>query len=239
MMMTVYAIIPARGGSQGVPRKNLRIIAGAPLIAHILRAAHASTEIDHVFVSTEDDAISETALSEGAWVIRHPPSLSTNSRVSFGVVRYMVRQWRSTGLPDILVVLRATAPLTLAEDIDAAIQRLRKTSRADSVVGVVETLAHPYRVYKINSKNRLVPFWPGHTEKQYPRRRQTFQTVYMRTAGLYVIRPQVILGGSLWGNVVLPHIMPRERAVNINDEFDFKVAEMLLQERKQNSKDGS
>jgi N-acylneuraminate cytidylyltransferase len=76
----------------------------------------------------------------------------------------------------------------------------------------------------------LVPFDRLHAEERYPRRRQTFSKVYVRTAGLYVTRPEIVLGGSLWGDTILPHLVPRERAVNINDEFDFKVAEMLLKE---------
>lgn len=229
--MTVYAIIPARGGSQGLPGKNVRMIAGAPLIAHILRTARTSTEIFRVFVSTENDMIAEVACAEGAEVIRHSPVLSTGARESFGVVKHAVREWTRVCPPEILVMLRATAPLTSSEDIDSAVRLLRDNPQADSVVGVTETFVHPKRVYKISKRGRLVPFDPVHTEQRYPRRRQTFPKVYVRTAGLYVTQPRVVLAGSLWGNVVLPYVIPRERSVNINDELDLKVAEMLLLER--------
>lgn len=229
--MTTFAIIPARGGSVGVPRKNLRIIAGIPLIAHILRAAKASSETDMVFVSTEDDEIAHVAHAEGAAVIRHPTHLSEGSRASFGVIKHAVRQWKKAGLPDMLVMLRATTPLTTSADIDGAIRVLRSHPQADSVVGVSETRVHPHRVYRIDKKGRLIPFDRLHAEQRYPRRRQTFSEAYVRTAGLYVTRPDIVLGGSLWGDVVLPHLVPRERAVNINDELDFRIAEMLLKER--------
>lgn len=230
--IVVYAVIPARGGSKDIPRKNLRLCAGKPLITYIIATALRAPILNKVFVSTEDNGIASIAASAGATVIRHPARLSVDRATSFGVVRYAVRYWREEGeQPDIVVILRPTAPLCAVQDIQSAAELLMASLNADSVTAVTEAQVHPYRVCRINRYGQLKQFDERSPETRYPKRRQTFGKVYVRTGGLYISRRKIIESGRLWGERNLPYVMPRERAMNINDELDFHIAEMLLQRR--------
>jgi CMP-N-acetylneuraminic acid synthetase len=226
----VYGVIPARGGSTGVSKKNLRPLGGVPLIAHIIKSALDADQLDKVFVSTEDHEIADVAERLGVAVIRHDPALSGNTSPSFFVIQNAVKHFDSMGEePDIVVTLHATSPLCPSEYIDKAVAALVANTEADSAISVVRAQVHPYKVLKVNAAGFLEYFDSNTTEGGYPQRRQTFEDVYVRNAAIYAVRRNVIKEGSMWGPRAIPIIMPKEVSVNINEEIDFVLAEALLE----------
>jgi len=225
----IFGVIPTKGTSTGLPGKNMRVMAGYPMIHYMLKSALSAIVFDDVWVSTENDEIEEYCSNQGAKVFRHDPSLSSEKSPTFGVISNILNHWKKEGKqPDIVVTMRATSPLCLSSDIEQAIEMLIN-STADSVIAVVRSDIHPYRVLTINESDFLIHhFDPNSPEKDYPLRRQELGPVYIRTGAIYATRREVIEGGSLWGTKALPYIMPKERAVNVNDEIDFFLAEKLL-----------
>src|SRR5688572_5488542 len=116
------AVVPARGGSKGVLRKNLRLLGGLPLVVHTLRAALAARRLDHVVLSTEDDEIAEVGLGAGVTVIRRPPELATDHVQNTDVVRHALQETGATF--ERLVLLQPTSPLRAGSDIDACLDLL-------------------------------------------------------------------------------------------------------------------
>ena len=224
----VCGLVPARGGSQGLPGKNLKLLHGKPLIAYIIRAALAAKVLDAVYVSTDSEEIAGVAQRYGARAIIHPAKLSTSTAPTFGVVQNAVKVFRKEGqCPDVVVVMRATSPLCSPTDIDQAVRLLLKRPKADSVISVVKSDVHPYRVLRINRKGELEHFDKRSTEKNFPQRRQSLSDVYIRNGAIYATRTHIIEKGSLWGKHGLPFVMPKERSVNVNDAVDFLFAEAL------------
>lgn len=227
----IIGIVPARGGSRGIPNKNLRALGGKPLIDHIISAALATKMLDKVYISTDSDEIAERGRILGAETIVHPHELSTDTAMTFGVIKNAVAHFKRDGLvPTIIVTMRATSPLCLPTDIDAAIRLLLGQPDADAVIAVTQSPIHPYRILRINEAGELV-YFGSTTETLYPQQRQSFENVYIRTGAVYASRIATIEAGGLWGEKNLPYIMPAERSVNINTEIDFILAEALLAKR--------
>lgn len=225
----IFGVIPARGGSSGLPGKNIKLLNGHPLITYIIRAALGSHLIDRLFVSTEDDSIESIAVDNGSEVIKHAPALSSDSASTFGVISHAASYFNEySSPPDIIVTMRATSPLCKSDDITRAIELLLTTPKTDSVVSVVRSDVHPYRVLRIDDDNMLERFDERSPEAYFPMQRQSFEAVYVRNGAIYATKSSVIKSGSLWGRNIMPYIMPKERSININDEVDFRIAEMLL-----------
>lgn len=232
----VVAIIPARGGSKGVPKKNLRKLAGNPLLWYAVNCAHNATRVQTTIVSTEDPEIADYAISIGAQVFRHPPELSGDGAPTFPVIKWALGRLRESRVqPSLCVVLRATTPLRAPKDVDQCLEMFDCNPCADSVVSVKLAIGvHPIRLKRIHKDGRLVDgFEP---EGNFPRRRQELEPLYLRNGGVYAARCSVIDGGGLWGSHCLGYVMPEERSININTEFDFKIAEILIGSLKQESK---
>jgi len=227
---TVFGVIPAKRGSAGLPGKNMKLMAGHPMIHYILASALKATTLDQVWVSTESDQIHKYCSEAGAQVFRHDPSLSGAESPTFGVISSILSHWeRLNKAPDIVVTMRATSPLCTLDDIDRAVQMLLN-SKADSVIAVVKSDVHPHRILSIDANGFLQHADPNSPERHSPIRRQELSPVYIRTGAIYATRREVIKNGSLWGARALPCIMPKRRATNVNDEIDFFLAEKLLLE---------
>jgi N-acylneuraminate cytidylyltransferase len=134
----ILGVIPARGGSKGIPRKNLRLVAGEPLLGHIVREACRSLRLTRLAVSTDDDEIASVARRYGAEVILRPAEISGDTATSESALLHALEHLRATEQyePDLLVFLQCTSPLTLAEDIDGTIDVLLATG-ADTALAVV------------------------------------------------------------------------------------------------------
>jgi CMP-N,N'-diacetyllegionaminic acid synthase len=231
----IAAIIPARGHSVAVPRKNLRLLDGKPLLSYAIESARAASVLDLLVVSTGDDEIAAYATARGVQILRHPMDLSTDTAPTFPVIQWDLRELRRRRIdPEICVVLRATSPLRTGQDIDAAVRLLTEAPFADSVVSVGPAIGiHPLRLKRILGDGRLQDaFTP---EGAYPVRRQTLEQLYVRNGAIYAAKASVIDGGGLWGPHCLAYLMPEDRSININTELQFKVAELLIRQQRSNT----
>lgn len=232
--MNVLGIVPARGGSRTVPRKNLALVAGRPLLAYTCDAAGESRRLTRTILSTDDDEIAACGRSCGIEVpFMRPRELATDEASSLDVVRHALdelsRQERYE--PDIIVLLQPTSPLRRASHIDDAVDRLVQ-SGADSVVSVVRVphQFNPVSVLRLDG-DRVQPFFPDLGTVIL--RRQDKPDAYARNgAAIYAVRRETIAGGSLFGADCRALIMTPEESIDIDDRLDLLVAEALLQHRR-------
>lgn len=228
--MAVIATICARGGSTGVPRKNVRIIGGKPLIEHTIEHAKACSFIDHVFVSTDDDEIAEIARRAGATVpYKRPAHLATQHAAKLPVIEHLVETVEDSGIRvDKIVDLDPTSPLREPNDVEVAYQLL--DDETDVVITGYEAEKNPYfNMVEIREDGitRLSK------EPQKPIvARQLAPKVYSMNGSVYVWHRHTLALG-LWNGRSRLHIMPHERSIDIDTEIDFKLASLILGQIKQ------
>lgn len=228
----ILAIIPARGGSKGVPRKNIRPVAGKPLIAYTIETALACKDLFHrIIVSTDDDEISAIAQDYGAEVpFRRPAELSGDKVPTLPVLQHAARtiEVADQVTLDWIFLLQPTNPFRTPDDIAAAIA-LAEAGDCDSVISVVQVFAvHPILMKRIEN-NQLLPFCIE--EKEGTRRQDYDPPAYMRNGAIYLTRRDVLLNdNSIWGQRIKPLVMPEERSVSVDSELDLKLVEYLLNE---------
>ena len=229
--LNIIALIPVRRGSAGVSNKNMRLIAGVPLLAYTIAAARNSELISRIIVSADDENTASFVRSEGVEAVLHPPELSQDNAPAIGVILWNYRRLiAAQSRIDMFVVLRATTPLRTSTDIKSAVSLLFRNPQADSVVSVVAVPGiHPVRMKRILDNGMLVDAFEG--EGYSPRPRQTLEQLYIRNGGIYIGRPEVLDQEHLWGDHCLGYVMPQERSLNINTPFDFAVAELLIKNR--------
>jgi len=225
---TVLALIPARGGSKGVPRKNIREIGGKPLIAWSIEAAKASRYIDRVVLSSDDQAIIDVAKAWGCDVpFVRPPELATDKADSMQVVRHAIAT-----LPEhynYLVLLQPTSPMRNAEDIDAAIERCAQRGVV-ACVSVCEPDKSPYWMIKVDRDGFAQPLFPA---EQIPDRRQDALPVAAFNGAVYVARTEHLAGGgAFYADRTVAYSMPKERSFDIDTELDIKIVNFLLNQDK-------
>jgi CMP-N,N'-diacetyllegionaminic acid synthase len=216
----VVALIPARGGSKGIPRKNLAPVGGRPLLAWTTDAALGSRVVTLTVVTTEDDEIANVARSLGAEVLARPPELAADETPMQPVIVHAVEE---LGTPDVLVLLQPTSPLRRAEHVDEAVELLLATG-ADSVVSVVE-VPHRYRPGSLMALDgeRLVRLADDHATT-----RQEKPLVYARNGpAVLVLRPDRI-GTDLYGGDCRPYVMGARESLDVDEPFDLELAELLL-----------
>lgn len=222
--MAVLALIPARGGSKGIPRKNIRLIAGKPLIAWTIEAARAAAGIDAVVVSTEDAEIAAVAREWGAEVpFMRPTALSADETPGIDPVLHAIDM-----LPgyDSVLLLQATSPMRGSSDIEG-ILALAEASGAPSVVSVCEPEDHPGWMYRLDDAARLEPLLPVPAAV----RRQDLPPVYALNGAMYFARTDwLIATRSFLADDTRGYPMPADRSVDIDTPLDWRVAEMLLRE---------
>ena len=226
----ILGIIPARGGSKGVPEKNNRLLNKLPLITYTIRAAKKSDYIDRLIVSTDSEKIAVIARQESADVpFLRPTEFATDTAKAIDVLKHAVQYMEKLDARTypLIVYLEPPAPLRITDDVDAAIELFAREN-PDSVVSVNEANQfHPILMKKIE-KNRLKPIWKDEPEG-VPR--QLYDpTAYMRNGAVYVFRRENILSGKLYGTDIVPYIMPLERSVCIDDLMDWYVAEAWIRD---------
>lgn len=234
MKNEVLGIIPARGGSKSIPRKNLAPLAGRPLIAHTFEAAKASSRITRIIVSTDDAEIAAFAASQGVEVpFLRPPELATDQAPILPVLKHLLGELgsRENYRPVAVVLLQPTSPLRAPGRIDAAIDLLF-ASGSDSVVSVVEAphQFNPLSVLRMEA-GMLTPFLPG--EGARIMRRQDKPRVFARNGpSILVSAVRTLLEkDSLYGERCAALEMPPEESIDIDAPFDLELAEFFLRKR--------
>jgi len=223
--MGVLGIIPARGGSKGVPRKNIRLLCGKPLLAYSVEQALKAKRLDRLIVSTEDDEIAEVARLCGAEVLMRSASLAQDETPMLPVIEDLLTRLDEAGTSfDIVTVLQPTCPFRSEDDIDASIECLR-SGTADAVIGVYRVYSeHPAIMYRMGAE-WLEPLHPELNGLN----RQDLPVVYKRNGAIYTIRRDAFeKEHTLWPQRSIPYIMSRERSINIDEPVDWLIAEMLM-----------
>jgi len=226
----ITAIIPARGGSKSVPRKNIRLLNGKPLMYYTIKEAQSSNYIHRLFVSTEDSEIAEIAKGYGAEVVPRPVELAQDDTPSLPVYQQVIEHLEEVGTfyPDVVVILQPTSPLRTAEDIDDAIEELLRID-CDSVVSVCEAEHPPEWMCKLEG-DRLKFMIEGGNRVT---RRQDAPRTYRLNGAVYVTTRDIIMKQNMiTGDDTRAYIMPLERSIDIDTDLDFKLAEILISERK-------
>jgi len=223
--LVTVAIIPARGGSKGVPRKNIRPLAGQPLIAHSIQDALEAKDVDQVYVSTDDREIADISENYGAEVIHRPAELANDTASSEAALIHAVSEIEKLDiLLDNIVFLQCTSPIRTGQDIDQALEKLQ-AKQADSLLSVSpnhrflweeqEGVAHP-----INYDYRQRP------------RRQDMSPQYVENGSIYIFKPWVLKeqNNRLGGQIAL-YVMSEESALEIDSTTDLKVIEAIVSEQ--------
>lgn len=226
----IISIIPARGGSKRLPRKNVRLLAGKPLIAHSIEAVKKSRYISRVIVSTEDKEIAGISKKWGAEVIKRPGYLATDKAKTIDVVFHLLLALKKERYyPDIIVLLQPTSPLRSGNDIDKAIEIFLK-SKCKSLVSVSERESNFWWSFKIN-KNYLEPFfgWGKFFGKS-----QDLPKIYAPNGSIYISTTKNLFKYKSFyqKSGILPYIMPREKSIDIDYEIEFLLTELLMKKRK-------
>jgi len=221
----VLALITARGGSRGVPRKNLRALAEKPLIAWTIEAALGSRFCDRVVLSSEDEEIISVAKSFGCDVpFVRPKNLAADDSSSVDVATHCIESLRESY--DYLVLLQPTSPMRTSADIDEALQYCLSNS-ASSCASVSDACKHPAWCFYLDQSSRLVPAMP---RDEFASNRQQLKAAYALNGALYIVetkwfmREQKFISDDTFG-----YLMPKDRSIDIDDEFDFWIAQQLMQ----------
>jgi N-acylneuraminate cytidylyltransferase/CMP-N,N'-diacetyllegionaminic acid synthase len=224
------AIITARGGSKGLPRKNLRELAGRPLICHTIQAALDCPSIDGVYVTTEDSEIAATARSAGATVIDRPVELARDDSTSRDVVLHAI-DWleRANRACKSFALLQPTSPLRNALHIERCISDFFADTYG-CAISVCEAEHHPARFLVLNERRCLEP-WGRADQLNAPR--QALPTVYRQNGAIYLMRTGDFIDRAqgFFLSPAMAFVMSAEDSVDIDSEMDFRVAQMLMEAR--------
>ena len=230
MLKNILGIIPARGGSKGVIRKNIRLVAGKPLIHWSIVEAEKSDLLTHFYVTTDDVEISEVATSFGAQVIERPDELAQDKTPMIPVLQHLCREAELlNGITyDYIVLMQATAPMRTSADIDKAINMLIADEKFDSLVSVYQVDdCHPSRMYTCDS-GRLIPFY----EEPEGSLRQDLLPVYHRNGAIYMANRNLLMDqNKLVSENTLAYIMSKSDSATIDDEDDLAIADLLMKKR--------
>ena len=220
--LIVVGIIPARGGSKGVPLKNIKELCGKPLLAYTIESAKRSGCINKLCVSTDHDSIARVAEELGVCVIRRPDELSTDEATTEAALIHALDELKKTDnfTPDIVLTLEPTSPFRSEQTIKSCVELFRNDPRIDSVIGVVQTKSSLGKI--LNGKFQFL--FPGQ-----PRRRQDREPLYKESSTIYATKAEVLRKAqSVLGDFLVPLVVPENEAIDINTPFDFMVAELYM-----------
>jgi CMP-N,N'-diacetyllegionaminic acid synthase len=225
----VLAVIPARGGSKGIPGKNIRAFAGKPLIVHSIEASLSCPLITKTVVSTDDDKIAEIAQANGAHIIRRPDELAADTSLVIDAIKHAVREVEKAGeTVDVVLLLEPTSPLRRAEDIVECINVLLE-NKADSVATFTPANISPNRLWRVTGEvvepfiEGAIPWLP---RQKQPKAFELTGQIYGLTRKILFAREDSI---STLAGKIYPVITPRDTALDIDTEFDFMLAEKVME----------
>lgn len=226
--MKILATIPARGGSKGVPRKNIKKLGGKPLIAYTIETALKTKCIDRTIVSTDDPEIAEIAKSYGAEVpFLRPSYLAEDNVPALPVIQHLVKELEKENYePDIVIVLQPTSPFRKSEYIQRAVDKLIETN-ADCIITLSEVEQHPYRMRKLVG-DKPIPLFEI-DEKVLYAQRQDFPEIYMMNGAICACKKEVMMKQTVfYGQDIRAIVIDRLSALDIDTPLDFQIAESLI-----------
>ena len=229
MKKEVLAIIPARGGSKGVKRKNIRELNGIPIIGYTINAARNSKYVSRVMVSTEDAEIADVSMSLGAEVpFLRPSELASDNSPTMDCILHMLKYLEENEgyIPDYVVLLQCTSPLRTSKHIDEAYEKLINSS-FDSIISVAEVESNPYwsNIFKGEKLEYFIEDGKKIT------RRQDLPEVYRMNGAIYLAKLNVLKNENTFECENLTgYVMDEYASVDIDTEMDFKIAEVILKE---------
>ena len=217
---TYLAIIPARGGSKGIPKKNIVPLGGKPMIAYSIEAALQSKYIDHTIVSTDDEKIAQISSNYGANVIMRPPELAKDTSVTIDVLLHVIKALETEY--DFLVLLQPTSPLRLSKHIDEAIE-LFQSNGNKSLVSVSLVNDHPLLIRTVDDTGKLNKLF----SKNSTVRRQDMPKYYRINGAIYINKISHIHAKTSLNDNQTAYIMPQEFSVDIDEPIDLFIAEAV------------
>lgn len=232
----VLAIVPARGGSKGLPGKNLRLLDGRPLVAWPVSAALGAASVDRVIISTDDVAIAEAALTAGADVpFLRPAHLANDTASSMDVVLHALDTLATQGHEyEYVILMEPTSPLTESSDVEDALSRLRAAgAAADAIVGIcrVESTHPEYDVRR--DPNGLISPYAAPDFKSL-RRRQEIEELYFLEGSLYISRVEAFRRyKTFYHERTLGYEVPRWKSMEVDDMYDFIMVEAVVRQREE------
>ncbi len=230
--MKTLAIIPARGGSKGIPDKNIKPLGGKPLIAWTIEAALSARSVDRIIVSTDSPEITMIAKNYGAEVpFRRPEAIARDDTPGIKPILHAT-YWLNDHegyQPDFVVCLQPTSPFRTADDIDQACD-LARLKIADSVVSITLLGHNPNWMQIMDGQGKLKDFTSGGTSVGS---RQEMEPVYELNGAIYLIRTEILLDKeTFFVKDTYGYVMPRERSLDIDTPWDFYLAELIVKDQK-------
>lgn len=228
--MRILGLIPARGGSKGIPGKNSKLLAGKPLLAYTIEAALEASALDGLVFSSEDEVLIKLAKDAGVEVpFTRPEHLATDTASSLAVVQHAIRFLEDRGeYYDAVCLLQVTTPMRTANDIDNAVSSFVK-SGADALVSVIP-VPHQYNPHWVLLEKQTEKLHWAMGDKVIGRR-QDLPKAYIRDGSIYITKTSVIKNNSLYGESLAYFEMNPERHVNIDTEADWLRATQLLSDK--------
>ncbi len=223
----ILAIIPARGGSKRLPEKNIKLLAGKPLISYTIETSLNSKLIDKTIVSTDDKEITEVSKNYGAEIIKRPKELAKDTSITIDAIKHTldVLKEKENYQPDIIILLQPTTPLRRIEDINNAIEMFFNEN-CESVVSVCE--GNPY--WNLTNKNKAKPVlgW-----KYFKSRKQDLPKTFVLNGAIYITTPKSLdKYNAFFNNKMALYQMPNKRSIDIDEEIDFEFVEFIIKKGK-------
>ena len=232
--MNVVSIIPARGGSKSIPRKNIRIVGGAPLIKYSIDYSLECALVNKTVVSSEDEEILRYAKKFNAHVLKRPANLAKDLTQDFPVIEHALHSLEKQfdKKIDFLVILRPTSPLRPRKLIEKGVKILKHNPKATSVRAVTEASQHPYRMWKKKSKyiSSFISDDSPNLSEPYNKPRQILPKVFFQTGDIEIVRRSTILAGSVSGDRILPIQLNQNAVIDIDNLEDLKKVELKVKD---------
>lgn len=228
----ILGLITARGGSKGIPGKNIKELCGKPLIEYTIEAAKKSNVLTRTIVSTDSGQIADISRNLGADVpFLRPAELARDLSSSIDVAKHAINWLKENDNQefDYVMILQPTSPLRLAQDIDECIKKIVDTD-ADSIMSMVELTDFSLKKLKKIEDDLILPYL--YEEGAQSARRQDKIKVYKRNCAVYLTKTEFILKNDLFGKISRPYVMPIERSIDINEPADFALAEFWMKKNK-------
>jgi CMP-N,N'-diacetyllegionaminic acid synthase len=232
MTARILGVIPARAGSKGVPRKNVRLVGGEPLVSWTWRAAAEVPAIDRLIVSTDDLEVAALARSAGIEVpFLRPPHLASDTASAFQVAEHALGWLECTEgyRPDFVLWLQPTSPLRTAEDIEGALALAERHPTYSSVMSVCETEHHPFWTFTVDEQGSLQYI---NEANRSTTRRQELPRTYRANGAIFLVKRDVLLAHEIFDpDPTRAYIMPVARSIDIDSPWDLYLADLVLKDR--------